>query len=130
MRTGCRRGARNQQGIGDLFGAIGMGRGHMPWGSILSDENAKPGRPKVRGILKSVRKMPVDEWSYKPDAAGGDGGATRHVGPMAQEWKEAICTGDGETIPILDAIGVTMGAIKELDRKVTRIARGITKKSA
>ncbi|MEW6125024.1 MAG: hypothetical protein AB1698_20660 [Pseudomonadota bacterium] len=68
-----------------------------------------------------MRGMPVEEWTYKEGA--GDGG--RHIGTYAQDFRRETGKGDGKSIPVIDAIGVTMGAVKELDAKFEQIARGI-----
>ena len=63
--------------------------------------------------------MPVDKWRYKPGR--GDGG--EHVGPYAQDFAAATGQGDGKSIDMISAIGVTMGAIRDLDKKVDKMAR-------
>lgn len=103
------------QSNSDLMGAIGTGAGLM-----FSDEDAKENKEPATGSLKAVRSMPVQEWDYKPGM--GDGG--RHIGTYAQHFKAATGKGDGRSIPVIDAIGVTMGAIKELDAKVEKLAKG------
>ena len=35
--------------------------------------------------------------------------------------------GDGTSIPIVDAIGVTMKAVQELDQKVEKLGRGLAR---
>ena len=104
------------QSNSDLMGAIGTGAG-----LIFSDEDAKENKEPATGSLKAVRSMPVQEWDYKPGM--GDGG--RHIGTYAQDFKAATGKGDGRSIPVIDAIGVTMGAIKELDTKVEKLAKGL-----
>lgn len=89
-------------------------------GLFFSDEDAKEDKKPVSGMLKAVRGMPVQEWSYKPGL--GDGG--RHIGTYAQDFQRETGKGDGRSIPVIDAIGVTMGAIKELDQKVDQLAKG------
>ena len=92
---------------------------------FLSDENTKTKRRPARS-LAAVRKLPdVEQWEYK--AGQGDGGGKNHIGPMAQDFAAATGTGDGRTIQPVDAIGVTMGAVKELDKSVSRIARSVKK---
>ncbi|MEW6257792.1 MAG: tail fiber domain-containing protein [Pseudomonadota bacterium] len=105
--------ASNVQG---LMGGIGQMAS-----LFMSDEDAKTDKKPVRGALEAVRGMPVEEWTYKDGA--GDGG--RHIGTYAQDFQRETGKGDGKSIPVIDAIGVTMGAVKELDRKVQRIARNI-----
>ena len=104
----------------------GMGAGLL----MRSDEEVKTKKKPVRSLMKAVRGMRVENWEYKPDAAGGDGGGVEHTGTYAQDFKAATGKGDGKTIPVVDAIGVTMGALKELDRKVERISRGLAKAKA
>lgn len=116
--------AEQQQG-NPFMEALGMGAGFL-----MSDEEVKTKKKPVRSLMKAVRGMRVENWEYKPDAAGGDGGGVEHTGTYAQDFKAATGKGDGKTIPVVDAIGVTMGALKELDRKVERISRGLAKAKA
>lgn len=105
--------ASSAAGLGQAVGSIaGM--------FFPSDEDAKEDKKPVNGMLKAVRGMPVQEWSYKPGL--GDGG--RHIGTYAQDFQRETGKGDGRSIPVIDAIGVTMGAIKELDQKVDQLAKG------
>lgn len=109
-----------QQGTSDLFGALGLGAG-----IFMSDEKSKTKKRKARGVTEQVRKMRVDEWEYRPDAPGGDGGGVPHVGTYAQDFQKATGKGDGTTIPVVDAIGVNLAAVKEIDQRVRRIERSI-----
>lgn len=103
-----------QDSSGALFGAIGNVAGLM-----LSDETAKTDKkPVKRSLLKAVEQMPVEDWRYK--RGQGDGAA--HTGTYAQDFRRQTGRGDGRTIPVVDAIGVTMGAVKELSAKVDRLA--------
>lgn len=103
--------------IGGIMGGIGSLAGMF----LPSDENSKKGKKPVHGALDAVRGMPVEEWTYKDGA--GDGG--RHIGTYAQDFRRETGKGDGKSIPVIDAIGVTMGAVKELDAKVEKLARSI-----
>ena len=106
----------NQNSMAGLFGAVGTVAG------MLSSKRAKTNRKPVgQGkSLNAVRKMPIDEWDYKPGK--GDGG--HHIGTYAEDFQRATGQGDGRTIDIPSAIGITMGAIKDLDAKVDRLSRG------
>ncbi len=110
-----------QQSSSGLFGALGTVAGMLPWGAMLSDENAKTDkRPLPEGAaLGAIREMPVEKWRYKPGQ--GDGG--EHVSTYAQDFAKATGQGDGKTIDMISAIGVTMGAIRDLDKKVDKMAR-------
>lgn len=110
--------AKNAEGIGSFFGGI---LGKLP--IFSSDENLKEDiNPMPDGeALSAVESMPVSEWSYKAGVA--DEG--RHVGTMAQDFQRATGKGDGKTIPVVDAIGITMGAVKDLSKKVDRLTNAV-----
>lgn len=83
----------------------------------LSSKDAKKDKKPARGVLDAVKRMPVEEWTYKE----GQGDSGRHIGPYAEDFQAATGKGDGKTIPIVDAIGVTMGAVQELAEKVEQL---------
>lgn len=112
----------NQQNSGSFLGTLGSIAGTAA-GAIISDENLKEDKAPAKGVLAAVREMPVEEWSYK-DGLGDEG---RHIGTYAQDFKRATGKGDGHSIPIVDAIGVTMGAVKELDAKVQQLSAALPK---
>lgn len=89
--------------------------------SYFSSEELKTDKKPVDGALDAVNSMPVEEWSYKEGVE--DGG--RHIGPYAEDFHEATGKGDGKSIPVQDAIGVSMRAIQELDGKVEKLSKGI-----
>lgn len=102
-------------GLGALGGAIISNPGSL---AMLSDEGSKTNKRPARGSLKAVKNMRVDDWSYKDGA--GDGG--EHRGTYAQDFQRETGKGDGKSINMIDAIGVTMGAVKELSAQVDKIA--------
>lgn len=103
----------NQGALGAMGGALGTMAG-LIWSSKDVKHNKKPSKDH----LKAVEEMPVEEWTY--DDGFGDGGT--HVGPYAEDFAKATGRGDGKTINVIDAIGVTMGAVKELSTKVDKLA--------
>lgn len=108
-----------------LFGALGTVAGMVSPVGFLSDEEAKTDkRPTERSMLDAMRDMPVEQWRYKEGQ--GDGG--EHIGPYAQDFQKATGVGDGRSISVIDAIGATMGALKELDAKVDEMGRGFSTK--
>ena len=115
--------ADGQSGMSGIMGAIGSIAG--AYGpqllAMMSSRDAKTDKRKVRdgAALGAIREMPVETWTYKDGM--GDGGA--HVGTYAEDFAAATGKGDGKTIPIIDAIGITMGAIKDLDRKVSALKK-------
>ncbi len=112
--------AQQQAGSG-VFGALGSVAGAA---IMASSKTYKEDKSPAKGVLEAVRKMPVEEWTYKPGIADSD----RHIGPYAEDFKAATGKGDGKSIPIVDAIGVTLGAIRELDEKVSRMEQASTSK--
>lgn len=99
-------------GAGQLFGAV-LG---------MSSKEAKEDKREVRGVLEALKEMPVESWRYKQEAV--DDGGEPHVGTYAEDFKKATGLGDGKSINLMDAIGVTMGAVKELAEKVESIKGG------
>src|SRR5690606_10072791 len=125
--------AANQQatasGISGIAGAMGQGigayTGLKAWASKAKKTDKKP----VKGALQAIKGLPVESWKYKPEVQGkAPLGVTppddkRHIGPYAEDFKKRTGLGDGKTIPLQDAIGITMKAVQELDDKVERIAK-------
>lgn len=101
--------AQNASGIGSFLGGIG--------GLIFkSDEDAKENKEPIDdgSALEALREMPVEAWDYKEGVA--DEG--RHVGTYAQDFTEQTGLGDGKNIAAQDAIGITMKAVQDLDKKL------------
>ena len=74
-------------------------------------ENFEPLNP--REVLAKVATLPLSKWSYKQDPA------TRHLGPMAQDFYAAFGVGpDDKHIATVDADGVALAAIQGLNQKV------------
>lgn len=100
-------GGAAMQGLGSLVGA-GL--------SFMSSRDMKEDKAPVKSgsALDAVRDMPVETWKYKGDNR-------EHVGTYAEDFKRETGMGDGRTISVQDALGVTMAAIKDLDAKVERM---------
>jgi hypothetical protein len=84
--------------------------------SNQSDRNAKQDFAPIdpSEILEKVAGLPLSEWSYKDDPA------TRHVGPMGQDFYSAFNIGtDEKHIAPLDEGGVALAAIQGLNQKLT-----------
>ncbi|MBE0540227.1 MAG: tail fiber domain-containing protein [Verrucomicrobia bacterium] len=80
-----------------------------------SDRNAKQAIEPINPsqILDHVIALPLSQWSYKTDPA------TRHLGPMAQDFHAAFNLGtDEKHIAPLDEAGVALAAIQGLNEKV------------
>lgn len=110
-------------GIGSIFGTVGglggFGKTIAGGMALLSSKEAKEDKRPVSGALGVLMEMLVEEWTYKPGM--GDGG--RRIGPYAEDFHRLTGKGDGRTIPVVDAIGITMKATQELAEEV-RALRG------
>lgn len=125
----------NQQaagaGIGGLMSGLGTLGGAAIEAGIMfgSSKEIKTKKKPVKGALQAVNGLPVESWEYTKDGQRRPVAANvippddkRHVGTYAQDFARETGIGDGKTIPVQDAIGVTMKAIQELDQKVEKIA--------
>ncbi|KEP68784.1 hypothetical protein DL1_08450 [Thioclava dalianensis] len=112
----------NQANQSSLFGGLGSLAGMA---FSLSSKDAKENKRPVRGVLDVVKKMPVEKWKYKDGMA--DGG--EHIGPYAEDFQRETGLGDGKRINIMDAVGVTMGAVKELSDKMDRVEKRLPTRS-
>lgn len=80
-----------------------------------SDRNAKQDFAPVNSsqILDRVLQLPLCEWSYKEDSA------TRHIGPMGQDFYSIFNVGtDEKHIAPIDEGGVALAAIQGLNAKI------------
>lgn len=108
-----------------LFGALGTGIGAY---AALSSEDSKTNKKPVKGALAAIKGLPVEAWEYKDGAKKSVPADVippddkRHIGTYAEDFARETGLGDGQTIPLQDAIGVTMKAVQELDDKVEAIA--------
>lgn len=102
----------SMSGFGQALGTI---IGAMPWSS---SEKVKENKRPVHGVLDAVKQLRVEKWQYKPGE--GDGG--EHIGPYAEEWRAKTGLGSGKDISPIDAIGVSLGATKELSEQVDNLA--------
>jgi len=82
----------------------------------FSDRNSKQDFSPVSPsqILDKVTQLPLSEWGYRVDAA------TRHLGPMAQDFYSAFNIGtDDKHIAPIDEGGIALAAIQGLNLKLT-----------
>jgi hypothetical protein len=83
--------------------------------STTSDRNLKEKFAPIdnQEILKRVASLPISRWNFKTDAA------TRHIGPMAQDFYAAFNVGmDDRHIATVDEDGVALAAIQGLNEKL------------
>ena len=67
-------------------------------------------------VLARLRTMPIRTWSYRVNAS-----SVRHLGPTAQDFHAAFGLGDDDrTIAGVDAQGVALAGVQELDARSQR----------
>lgn len=109
----------SQNGLMGLLGGVGQ----------LAGAYLLPSSKKIKhdkqpfDSLGAVRKMPVEKWTYNEGA--GDGGT--HVGPYAEDFSKATGVGDGKALDPITMMGVTLGAVRQLDDKIQKMERGANK---
>ena len=84
--------------------------------AIGSDRNSKKDFSPVdaRTVLDQLLALPLQRWRYL-----NEDDRTRHLGPMAQDFKATFGLGsDDKTIGLVDAAGVSLAAIQGLNEKL------------
>lgn len=100
------------------------GVGSIAGMAIVSDEEAKENKRPVKGVLDAVKGMRVEQWDYKD----GEGDEESHIGTYAQDFQRETGMGDGKTINVIDAIGVSMKATQELAEEVDELKQAVMAK--
>lgn len=129
----------SDSGLAGMLGSVagqyaGSAAGSAQIATMFSDKNMKKDRKPVSGkaSMAALRKVPVESWKYKRGSAGDDGGRT-HTGPMAQAVQKGL--GDatapgGKKIDLISMNGHTIGAVKELDKRLMRLENARPKSKA
>lgn len=72
-------------------------------------------------VLEAVSRMPISTWSYREENP-----ATRHMGPMAQDFRSEFGLGDSDRYYYsVDGHGVALAAIQALSALVQEQRRRI-----
>ena len=66
-------------------------------------------------ILERLTSLPMRTWRYK-----GSADTPTHMGPVAEEFHEVFGLSDSTQISTIDVNGVTMAAVKGLNKKLER----------
>lgn len=83
-------------------------------GAIFSAEEYKDKTEAQPLLLDKLKNVRVDKWKYK-------GSKAEHIGPYAEEFNKTFGVGTHkDAIDVVSMLGVTLGAIKELNEKVER----------
>jgi len=81
--------------------------------SFFSSEELKHDHGHEPKLLEKLKKVRINRWQYKGDDK-------THVGPFSEEFNRefGIETDRPDMINVIDALGVTLGAVKELSEQV------------
>ena len=110
--------ARQQNAAATMQGIFGLGTALFRSSKSLKQDDGPPER-----ILDGVRRLSVRSWRYRPET----GLETEpHIGPYAEDWREIFGLGDGQSIHVVDAIGVCLQAIKDLGEEVRVLKAQVT----
>lgn len=107
----------DQQAQAGLYSGLGT-LGGLALMKSSRKMKTKRGGVSAERVAEKVKTLPVDKWAYKKEASP-DG--AEHIGPYAEDFKKRFGVGDGKTIHIIDAIGVTLAAVKGVAQKVERL---------
>ena len=99
-----------------IAGILGNVAGAAAYGYFASSRSVKDrvGSVDSEEALRAVEGLDVDRWRYHTDDV-------EHIGPYAEDFKEATGLGDGETISVIDALGLALAAIKGLRARVAEL---------
>jgi hypothetical protein len=102
-----KKAERASSKAGILGTVVGIGA------SFFSSEELKFDKRPETNLLSKLKDIRVDKWKYNGDQ-------TDHIGPYAEEFNETFGTGreDKHKISVIDILGVTLGAVKELSEQV------------
>lgn len=118
--TGGVRFVSAVDGNGNPTAGVQLAAGGGSWSS-LSDRTSKENFTAVNtlDVLERLCAIRVSTWNYKTQPT-----ATRHIGPMAQDFAQAFGVGeDNRHITGIDADGVALAAIQGLNEKLETALR-------
>lgn len=103
-------------GTASTLGNIGMAM--MKCTMHAKDVEAHLSGEWARAAMES---LPLAVWRYKPDHAPEGRGLERHIGPMAEHFKEITGLGDGKTIDPIDFFGLLAGALQNALARIAEL---------
>jgi hypothetical protein len=116
--TGGARVVTGIDGAGNPNAGVQLDPADTSWGAI-SDRNVKKNIQSVNTetILAKLANVPIQQWNYNWE----DDSRTPHLGPMAQDFKQAFFPGQNDkVITTLEFDGVALAAIQGLNQKLER----------
>jgi hypothetical protein len=100
-----------------MTSGVYVAAGGNAW-SAVCDRNMKENFKPVDGaeVLAKLSHMPITTWNYKSQDK-----SIRHIGPMAQDFASFGVGEDDKHITTIDADGIALAAIQELNKKLDRL---------
>lgn len=89
-----------------------------------SSRRIKRNKRPIAHVLPRLARMPVEAWEYIAEPG------TTHIGPYAEDFKALFGVGDGETINLLDAVGVAFQGIKECGALIAHLSGRVARLEA
>lgn len=111
-----RQGGGGSDWLGGLMGAGMLASSFAPM-LFPSSEKLKDKGKSIDMVSEKVAGMDVPTWNYKGDD-------TKHMGPMAEDFRDKFGIGDGVTLNPVDMFGVMMKSNQELAQRVKRLEHG------
>jgi len=112
MNANAQNAQINQQQNSDIMNAMAL----MGAAAVGCSHDFKENKHPVT-TLEQLCSIPVEGWTYRT----GYGDEGDHIGPYAEDFKEAFGVGDGKTIAFIDMMGVLMRSVQELAAEVREI---------
>lgn len=115
-------GSSSAAGLGKLAGTLGSS--YLGYLAMTSSKKLKhrKGSMSERVALHGVKNLKVDRWQYKKDVSADQ---ATHIGPYAEDFKKKFGVGDGRTISVIDALGVSLAAVKGVAKQVDKLERSV-----
>ncbi|MCP4703782.1 MAG: tail fiber domain-containing protein, partial [candidate division Zixibacteria bacterium] len=91
-------------------------------GGVWTNNSDRDRKENIRSLsnnstLEKLSRLDITEWNYITE-----GDSVTHIGPMAQDFYKLFGLGkDNRSISTIDASGVALAAIKELNKKTDEI---------
>ena len=112
----------NSRGITQGGNDLSQGFGQVMGGAsaFFSSRELKEAKGAVdpRSVMDAIRDLDIEKWSYKWEDI-------EHIGPYAEDFANRFGVGDGETISVIDMMGVMLAAIKAADSEIRKLREAI-----
>jgi hypothetical protein len=113
---------QQQQNRASTAGALGSLGGAMLMKCSREFKDIE-GLADTGDVAAALMEMPVAVWRYRAGHAPEGLEGKPHLGPMAEDFHAATGMGDGNTIPVVDMVGLLMGALQNALMRIEVLER-------